>query len=111
MSEVRRCIKKQVVLSPVFDTDIYVGLCYKTVIGIGQIINPCLCKSSVPIMHDNGFFAVILNYPVSHEIDLVIHGIKKIGNGFHRVGSELIIGIKKKDIFSVRSCKTVITGF
>ena len=111
MSEVRRCIKEQVVLSPVFDTDIYIGLCYKTVIGIGQIVNARLCKSSVSVMHDNRFFAVILNYPVSHEIDLVVHGVKKIGNGFHRVGSELIVGIKEKYIFSVRSCKTVITGF
>ena len=109
MAKIRRCVKKKVILSPVFDADVDIRLSDKPVLRVVQIVNTAFQKRAISVMRDNGSVVVILYYSVGDKINLVINRIKKIRYGFDRVRPEPVVGIKEENIFAVRPRKCVIS--
>lgn len=77
MAKIRRCVKKMVILSSVFDADVDIRLSDKPVLRIVQIVNTAFQKRAISVMRDNGSVVVILYYSVGDKINLVINRIKK----------------------------------
>ena len=111
MAEIRRCVKKKIVRSPVLDANIYICLRDKPVLRVEQIINTGFQKRSISVMCNNGNAVKVLNYFICYKINLIVNRIKKIRHRFYSVRSEPVIGIKKENILSVRPRESVISRF
>ena len=100
------CVKKQILLEPVFYADIHAALRNMNI--FFQIIYGGFFQNLIARMPISFAFFIAVIQAVGQKVDFLIMRVKKSGDLFHCVCRNCIIRIQKQDIFPLSRSNTGI---
>ena len=111
MAEIFRCVKEDIILSPVLHADIYVCLCNVNVFGSVKVINTLTGQIFISEVEAFALLSVINgNYFIGYYINFIFVLIKEIGKILKRIRCKSIIGVKENKILTLSVLYAEITG-